>query len=707
MKSYNKHGACKHPDFYPKGDKRSFTYDDAGKLLSATENEEHCGSYTYNYEYDKMGNRTAVIKTNKDGMVVERERYIYNKSNQLVCKTYQVGRKTARVKYTYDKDGNLISEVGCDGSGKVSTFYRYTVENRLEAVYEGGQLLMAASYDGDGNRVFQLNYNPERGLAHLGDCVRDGKSGKYGKDDRCSVWFPIREEISDTEIHLISLIQCRGREENYELTEYINDVNREYAEVLVEQTISGRTDTSYVYGADRLSFDTHYGSSGYYLYDPRGSVTGITNKKGQIYQSYRYNAFGEITFGEPKYDNEYTYNGESYNPNIESQYLRARYYNVTLAAFITEDSYLGDITSPLTLNRYNYCVSSPLNYVDPSGHWNDDIELDDSPKPSRAESLSEDISDRLEKEVLDAIAYMEENEGSTYGDYIEEKVYLREKEKEEFIEDAIEWWTTDSVGSSIASIHHAVLTPVTALVVTVRNLNMQLTEGYCGNQWSDIVEVNNNIVGGLGESLYTTGQYLYDPMNLWYTGAYIAMNSSETIFADPFEQVLLVYDSFWKGDNKTAPKAVGKTVMDVAQAAVVASAVKGCGIDGVSGKPSAGVATGANGINRFNGLPENQGYSSFGQLKNVIGSAGEGKHWHHIVEQSQITKSGFSAQQIHNTSNIIAIDQATHAKITGYYNTTTFRFTGGQSVRDWLAGQSYEYQYEFGLDVLRKYGVIE
>ncbi|MDE6435726.1 MAG: hypothetical protein K2L07_16070, partial [Lachnospiraceae bacterium] len=30
--------------------------------------------------------------------------------------------------------------------------------------------------------------------------------------------------------------------------------------------------------------------------------------------------------------------------------------------------YLGDITKPLTLNRYNYCVGSPLNYVDPSGN---------------------------------------------------------------------------------------------------------------------------------------------------------------------------------------------------------------------------------------------------------------------------------------------------------------------------------------------------
>ncbi len=35
---------------------------------------------------------------------------------------------------------------------------------------------------------------------------------------------------------------------------------------------------------------------------------------------------------------------------------------------MTEDTYLGDITDPLTLNRYNYVKSSPLNYTDPSGH---------------------------------------------------------------------------------------------------------------------------------------------------------------------------------------------------------------------------------------------------------------------------------------------------------------------------------------------------
>ena len=161
---------------------------------------------------------------------------------------------------------------------------------------------------------------------------------------------------------------------NYELIEYLNDVNREHAAVLVEQNINGKTDTSYIYGAeinggfDRISLERFDGSTGYYIYDARGSVSGITNEEGQVYQSYRYSVTGEITFGAPQYENEYTYNGESYNPNIESQYLRARYYCVVTAVFLTEDSCLGSLTEPLTLNRYNYCVRSYLNYTDPSGN---------------------------------------------------------------------------------------------------------------------------------------------------------------------------------------------------------------------------------------------------------------------------------------------------------------------------------------------------
>ena len=192
--------------------------------------------------------------------------------------------------------------------------------------------------------------------------------------NQCGILFPVQEEVSATEADLIARIKTTGKEKNYELIEYLNDVNREHAEVLVEQNINGKTDTSYIYGAeinggfDRISLDRFDGSTGYYLYNARGSVSGITNEEGQVYQSYRYSVTGEITFGAPQYENEYTYNGEPYNPNIQSQYLRARYYCVVTATFLTEDSYLGSQTEPLTLNRYNYCVSSYLNYTDPSGN---------------------------------------------------------------------------------------------------------------------------------------------------------------------------------------------------------------------------------------------------------------------------------------------------------------------------------------------------
>ena len=372
-----------------------------------------------------MGNRTYMEKTLNE-TVVEWHRYEYNESNQLISEKLYNGKKTTSLAYTYDADGNRISETGRIGTDKVNRTYEYSVENRLAAVHDGDELLLAAAYDGDGNRVFLLNYNlhtdddwkgnsgngngnnkdnsgsGNKGNGNSGNNGNGNGNGKGkgnnkknsksgGTDDagygnatnaeennsqnQCGILFPVQEEVSATEADLIARIKTTGKEKNYELIEYLNDVNREHAEVLVEQNISGKTDTSYIYGAeinggfDRISLDRFDGSTGYYLYDSRGSVSGITNEEGQVYQSYRYSVTGEITFGAPQYENEYTYNGESYNPNIESQYLRARYYCVVTATFLTEDSYLGSLTEPLTLNRYNYCVSSYLNYTDPSGNY--------------------------------------------------------------------------------------------------------------------------------------------------------------------------------------------------------------------------------------------------------------------------------------------------------------------------------------------------
>ena len=90
---------------------------------------------------------------------MEWHRYEYNESNQLISEKLYNGKKTTSLAYTYDADGNRISETGRIGTDKVNKTYEYTVENRLAAVHDGDELLLAAAYDGDGNRVFLLNYN--------------------------------------------------------------------------------------------------------------------------------------------------------------------------------------------------------------------------------------------------------------------------------------------------------------------------------------------------------------------------------------------------------------------------------------------------------------------------------------------------------------------------------------------------------------------
>ena len=167
---------------------------------------------------------------------------------------------------------------------------------------------------------------------------------------------------------MIAMIKTTGKEKDYELIEYILNVNTQYTQVLMELNENGAMDAVYTYGVSRLTEDRFTGESNFYLYDPAGNVAGITDQNGYLWQSYCYDAFGNATFGSPQYDNEHTFNAESYNPNIRSQYLRARYYDMVKGNFLTEDSYLGDIRNPLTLNRYSYCIGNPLFYSDPSGH---------------------------------------------------------------------------------------------------------------------------------------------------------------------------------------------------------------------------------------------------------------------------------------------------------------------------------------------------
>jgi hypothetical protein len=92
-------------------------------------------------------------------------------------------------------------------------------------------------------------------------------------------------------------------------------------------------------------------------------------------------------------------------------------------------------------------------------------------------------------------------------------------------------------------------------------------------------------------------------------------------------------------------------------------------------------------------------WGSYSGFKRAMGSAGPGKEWHHLVEQTPGNAKRFGAQALHNTENITPLDKNLHTRISALYSSSRRSITGSDSltVRQWLSTQSYEAQREFGL----------
>ncbi len=105
----------------------------------------------------------------------------------------------------------------------------------------------------------------------------------------------------------------------------------------------------------------------YYTQNAHGDIVNLTDAQGAITKSYKYDAFGVEQNIDDSDSNAFRYCGEYYDAETGTIYLRARYYNPTIGRFISRDSYAGENTDPLSLNRYTYCANNPIFYIDPSG----------------------------------------------------------------------------------------------------------------------------------------------------------------------------------------------------------------------------------------------------------------------------------------------------------------------------------------------------
>ncbi|MFB7215581.1 polymorphic toxin-type HINT domain-containing protein [Streptomyces sp. NPDC056255] len=133
---------------------------------------------------------------------------------------------------------------------------------------------------------------------------------------------------------------------------------------LVEQNSSGGTTaTVATSGLDEFLTRTENGSTQVYLTDALGSVIGLANSDGTIATKYAYDPNGQPTVSGAASSNPYTFTGRE-NDGTGLLYYRDRYYDPETGRFISQDP----IGQAGGTNLYQYALSSPTTYTDPTGN---------------------------------------------------------------------------------------------------------------------------------------------------------------------------------------------------------------------------------------------------------------------------------------------------------------------------------------------------
>jgi RHS repeat-associated protein len=81
--------------------------------------------------------------------------------------------------------------------------------------------------------------------------------------------------------------------------------------------------------------------------------------------------------------------------------MRFRWYDPDCKRFISEDSRLGTISDPLSLNRYLYAINDPLNFVDPQGEGPFLVLLGAIAIGAAAGAVAELVSAQLQDRAID------------------------------------------------------------------------------------------------------------------------------------------------------------------------------------------------------------------------------------------------------------------------------------------------------------------
>ena len=641
---------------YGNGHTISFTYDNFNRIEKVTKMNN-----TYNYMFGNNGNLLKVLDNNN--IITQ---FIYDTAKRIKCYKFD----DFSIRYNYDINDNIINKQYLLNNYKINISNSYNEEGTItQIVYDTNEINY--NYDSLGriyNKKINNNYNIDY------DYVTNGY--------RTSL--------------LIKSITNNSEKYTYKYDKSNNITHIYYNDILINR----------------------------YFYDEYNQLEKENNYKDNITIKYKYDIYGNI-LNKKIYnlnDNSfirkdiYEYN----NPQWKDQLTK---FNKTLVTY-------DEIGNPKTLGNavLTWVNGRELSsYIDSKNNilyqYNEDgIRISKTVNNKNIKYYLEDNQIIFESRNNDMIYYMRDENGNLEGlKYNNDTFYYIKNIQNDIIGildsnyNKVANYEYDSWGKILAikDDNHNEITDLSHIA----HINPFRYRSYYYDNETGLYYLNSRYYNPeWGRFINTDTQFDENADLLGYNLYIYCGNNPITYIDEDGESVTItciliasgvglliggIYGSRKAKKKKLTPKDGWKYWKYVIKYGVLGASI-GALVGYGAGTLIAryGVSAAARSITKGGGAR----FSSYSSLKRSMGNAGIGKEWHHIVEQCQIKKSGFSKYWIQNSNNVIKLNKYQHKLISKHYS-SKFRSTHGLTVRDWLRGKSFSYQYKYGVKILRKFGV--
>jgi RHS repeat-associated protein len=277
------------------------------------------------------------------------------------------GTSMRRAAYSYDLDGNVSAEAvtpdalaGPDGTQT----YSYDLADRLTSwVHDGATTDYA--YDDNGNRT----------QAGTTTFTYDDRNRVTSDSTGVAYTWSARGTL-DNAGGIPSAYDAFGRLTNSWGGTYTYDsldriatrgaTTFAYEGANIDPIYDGTFRISHTPGGNALGHRSG-ATNRFALNDRHGDLAGLFDTSAALSTSVAYDPWGTENARTGTTNPNIGFQGDYTDPSNNLVWMGARFYSTTTAAFTSRDTYSGELSTPVSLNRYTYANNNPVLFFDPFG----------------------------------------------------------------------------------------------------------------------------------------------------------------------------------------------------------------------------------------------------------------------------------------------------------------------------------------------------